>query len=481
MIPSRGFARVSPGLAFQNQIFSRAPGRSIPRRARSVATTRQFGTSLKANGRPFHGAYSASVSSGSRIGAAAILSSSSVFLSSTRQARFASTGSSPSPAESAASLPSSSSPESLSTPSDFPSDFSSLTDLDGASLLNTPETIGYLHNLGLDYGWGPTAFSQWFVEHLHIWGGLPWWASIIGFAAIVRLVLAKPALVAQQESVKMNKMRKDPLFNSLQEKWMTAMAGGAALPPAEMMQLRLQMSLVREQYDVKTWKMFLPMLQAPIAYGMFRLTTGMAALPVPGLDTAGMLWFTDLTAPDPYMILPLRAVPYMNPQQAAFMRVMPWILGPLGFFITWKMAASVQVFFAATAILQFAQTTFFHIGWIRKVCGLPPLEEMKQSTSGGPTMPRISPISSRSAQYQAPRTINTTATEKVESNTDSDNPIHAVKGAWAGIQDKLKKRSESNAQKNTQKEAAQYEKKRLQEEHEQFLRRREAARRHESK
>lgn len=282
------------------QIFSRAPCRSIPRQARSVASTRQFGTTLKTNGRPYHGAYSTSISHGSRIGAAAILSSQSVLLPSTRQARYASTGSGPSPAEWAAS-----SPSSFTTPSEFPSDFSSLSDLDGASLLNAPETIGYLHNLGLDYGWGVTALSQWWVEHLHIWGGLPWWASIIGFAAIVRLALAKPALVAQQESVKMNKMRKDPLFNSLQEKFTMALAGGAAMPQAEMMQLRLQMALVRERYDVKTWKMFLPMLQAPIAFGMFRLTTGMASLPVPGLDTAGILWFTDLTAPDPYMILPL--------------------------------------------------------------------------------------------------------------------------------------------------------------------------------
>lgn len=278
------------------QIFSRAPGRSIPRQARPAASARQFGTSLKANGRPFHGAYPTSIFSGGRIGAAAVLSSQSIFPLSTRQARFASTGSGPSPAESAASY---------STPTDFPSDFSSLSDLDGASLLNTPETIGYLHNLGLDYGWGPTALSQWFVEHLHIWGGLPWGAAIVGFAVIVRLVLAQPALVAQQESVKMNKMRKDPVFNSLQDKWMTAIAGGSAMPQAELMQLRLQMALVRERYDVKTWKMFLPMLQAPLAFGMFRLSTGMAALPVPGLDTAGALWFTDLTVADPYMILPL--------------------------------------------------------------------------------------------------------------------------------------------------------------------------------
>ncbi|KAI3393080.1 hypothetical protein diail_4751 [Diaporthe ilicicola] len=462
------------------RIFSRAPGRSIPRQARSVATTRQFGTSLKANGRALHGAYPTRAFSGNRIGAAAILSSQSFLLSSARQARFASTDSAPSPAESTIS-------SSVSTPSDFsfdlPSDFSSLSDLDGASLLNTPETIGYLHNLGLDYGWGPTAMSQWFVEHLHIWGGLPWWASIIGFAVIVRLVLAKPALVAQQESVKMNKLRKDPVFNSLNEKFMSAMTGGKAMPQSEMMQLRLQLSLYRERYGVKTWKMFMPMIQAPIAYGMFRLTNGMAALPVPGLETAGTLWFTDLTAPDPYMILPLRGIPFMNPQQAAFMKVVPWVLGPLGFFITWKLAATVQIFFAATAILQFIQTTFFHVGWIRNICGLPPLDEMRHNASGGPAGPGPSPSSSNRGgmQYQAPRTIDTTARETTKSDVDSNNPIKVFQGAWTGLQDKLKERTKASSQKNTKKEAAEYEKKRVQEEHEQYLRRRRAARRNERK
>jgi YidC/Oxa1 family membrane protein insertase len=270
------------------QIFSRAPGRSIPRQARSVASTRQFGTTLKANGRPFHCAYPIGISS------------QPILLSSTRQARFASTGSGPSPAEPAAS-----SSSSFSTPSDLPSDFSLLSDLDGESLLNTPETIGYLHNLGLDYGWGPTAVCQWVVEHLHIVGGVPWWASIVGVTVILRLVMAKPALVAQQEGVKMNKMREDPLFNLLQQKFTTAAFSGKSTPPAEMLQLRQQMNLIRERYDVKTWKTFLPMLQVPFAFGMFRLTNGMASLPVPGLDTAGILWFTDLTAPDPYLILPL--------------------------------------------------------------------------------------------------------------------------------------------------------------------------------
>lgn len=139
---------------------------------------------------------------------------------------------------------------------------------------------------------------------MHVWGGLPWWASIVGLSLATRIVMARPALVAQQEGVKMNKMRADPMFAALNEKWMTALAVAGSTSQADMMQLRLQMNLVRERYGVKMWKMFLPMLQAPIAFGGFRLLTGMNALPVPGLDAAGTLWFTDLTMPDPYMILP---------------------------------------------------------------------------------------------------------------------------------------------------------------------------------
>lgn len=32
-----------------------------------------------------------------------------------------------------------------------------------------PEQIGYLKDLGLDYGWGPTSFVQWLIENIHVY------------------------------------------------------------------------------------------------------------------------------------------------------------------------------------------------------------------------------------------------------------------------------------------------------------------------
>ena len=66
-----------------------------------------------------------------------------------------------------------------------------------------------------------------------------------------------------------------------------------------------ELSAVYRANGVKLKRMFYPMLlQAPLGYGTFRLMRGMGELPVPGLDGAGYLWFTDLTIPDPYYIFP---------------------------------------------------------------------------------------------------------------------------------------------------------------------------------
>lgn len=229
--------------------------------------------------------------SGARIGAAGILSSQAILSSPAR--RFAST-------ESAGPT----SPDAPTPSSEFPTDFSDFPDLDASSLMDIPEKVGYLSNLGLDFGIGPASLLKFVLEHLHFTAGLPWWAAIVGMGVIVRGAMVYPALIGQQESLKSREMREDPLYKDTQAKFMLAMTRGAQ--STEMLELRMQMKLLQENAGVKTWKLFLPMLiQLPVIFGGMRLMRTMAALPVPGLDSAGVLWFTDLTVPDPLYILPL--------------------------------------------------------------------------------------------------------------------------------------------------------------------------------
>lgn len=172
----------------------------------------------------------------------------------------------------------------------------------------------------------------------------------------------------------------------------------------------------------------------------------------------------------------------MSPQQATIMKFVPWFLGPVSFFVTWKMAASVQLFFATTALLQYVQTTLWHVPSIRRICGLPPLEEMMAAAKSAPSPfasgPRIHPAKAAGGiQYQAPRTVNTTATSTTAgaAAADSDNPIAAARESWASVKEKWDKRNATKDINSGKAEATDYEKKRLREENEQYLKRREAA------
>ena len=49
----------------------------------------------------------------------------------------------------------------------------------------------------------------------------------------------------------------------------------------------------------------LPMLQAPIFISYFFALRGMVSVPIESMKEGGLWWFTDLTVPDPYFILPV--------------------------------------------------------------------------------------------------------------------------------------------------------------------------------
>lgn len=167
----------------------------------------------------------------------------------------------------------------------------------------------------------------------------------------------------------------------------------------------------------------------------------------------------------------------MSPQQAKIMSLAPWVIGPISFFITWKMSALVQVFFAATAVLQYIQTTLWHIPVVRRACGLPSLEEM---TAAAAATPSLFGRARGAPQYQAPRTVSTTATPQAGSK-GSDSPVEAVRGVWGTTKEKWEQRNKAKEVKSMKAEATEYEKRRIREENEQYLRRRQAAARHDRK
>jgi YidC/Oxa1 family membrane protein insertase len=163
-----------------------------------------------------------------------------------------------------------------------------------------PERIGYLKELGLDYGWGPSSMIQWLIEHTHIWTGMPWWASIVAAGIFTRMILLKPVMDAASMGAKMRNVKEetDPIRTRMVEGTRNGNQQDAQLARAELAQIHKREGIV-------AWKSFIPMLQIPLGYGTFRVVRGMTGLPVPAVASESVAWINDLTIADPTYLLPV--------------------------------------------------------------------------------------------------------------------------------------------------------------------------------
>lgn len=144
---------------------------------------------------------------------------------------------------------------------------------------------------------------QWLTEHVYVYSGLPWWATLAAVAAIVRISIFKPSLNSSQESQKMQDLNKDPRYAAIMAK--VKEASWDTSKQNDLMKYRAEMANMTKAAGINYFKVFIPFVQVPIGFGMFRLIRGMAALPVESMETGGTLWFPDLTVADPYFALPI--------------------------------------------------------------------------------------------------------------------------------------------------------------------------------
>lgn len=154
----------------------------------------------------------------------------------------------------------------------------------------------------------------------------------------------------------------------------------------------------------------------------------------------------------------------MTSQQATIMEKVPWILGPITIAATLGMSSSVQFFFAATAILQYLQGVLFSVPVLRKACGLAPQQMLNKDDQ------KASSATKRGGMhYQAPRTINTTATEQ-RGAKEKNPPSEEQPGFFEDIKTKFGAITSSFANADD-KAGKEYETRRRREENNNFSRR----------
>lgn len=185
---------------------------------------------------------------------------------------------------------------------------SSLTNISTTNVSAIPERIGYLHDLGLNYGWGPTSMLEWTLEHIHIYSGMPWWGSVVTTAVLIRVACLP--LYMKMTEVAARQLAMAPLLKPLQAKQQLAVKN----KDQELMAIVLaEMREIYRDSGIKLKYLFFgPVIQGVLGFCTFKLTRAMANLPVPGLETGGFLWISDLTVADPYFLLPLTTAALMH-------------------------------------------------------------------------------------------------------------------------------------------------------------------------
>ncbi|WVQ79176.1 hypothetical protein IAT38_001272 [Cryptococcus sp. DSM 104549] len=181
-------------------------------------------------------------------------------------------------------------------------------------VLNSSEAIhaamkfSDLKLIGLDHSWiNPSGWARDLFVVIHD-VGVPWWGVVILASVGLRLSLFPLTVSSQKHNNRWAGVQHE--FVALQEEAKKALQAKDEHLHALVQQK--MMTLFRE-HDVHPMRVLkLPLIQFPLFLVLFNALRGLADLPLPQLKEGGFGWIMDLTATDPYMILPLTSLVFTN-------------------------------------------------------------------------------------------------------------------------------------------------------------------------
>lgn len=159
--------------------------------------------------------------------------------------------------------------------------------------------MGDLAEMGLGVGWWPSDWMIRLVEFCHVSTNLPWWGSIALLTLILRITLF-PIMLKTTRNMAIVPYIMDKQKLLLEESKLARDSN----QPVEMRRATLKLMDFYREWGYSPFANFWGLLQIPVFFAMFRTCYRCSNLPVPGWQDGGTLWFTDLTAIDPYFILP---------------------------------------------------------------------------------------------------------------------------------------------------------------------------------
>ncbi|KAJ2381354.1 hypothetical protein H4S02_006243 [Coemansia sp. RSA 2611] len=270
----------------------------------------------------------------------------------------------------------------------------------------------------------PVRLTEYVLEFVHVSMGLPWWATIGAVVLGYRLLILPVNAWSQKHMMKT--MQVQPEMNRITEHIKTANMKHDYMSSAKYSQ---ELLALRKRADVSLFK---PMvgnaLQLPFMLMMFGALRDLATIPAAHMDTGGTLWFTNLMAADPYMILPaLSAIGTIGSfelqnklnasvEQSREMKIALRFVAVLGAAITSGFSSSVLLFWVYNTGFTLLQLVLFNAKWFRNLMKIPGVKKVKfvrppenfldkmqiskfiggKSKSGQPSAPQYKEIKRRS-------------------------------------------------------------------------------------
>lgn len=158
---------------------------------------------------------------------------------------------------------------------------------------------GDFAQMGIGNSWWPSDIMISLLEFCHVSTQLPWWASILLLTFILRASLF-PIMLKAARNAAIAPYIADRQKDILEETKRARDSNEVIAMRQSTMKL---LGLYRE-WGYSPLANFIGLIQIPVFFAMFRTCWRCSNLPVPGWQDGGTLWFTDLTAIDPFYILP---------------------------------------------------------------------------------------------------------------------------------------------------------------------------------
>ncbi|RCI03318.1 Mitochondrial inner membrane protein oxa1l, partial [Rhizopus stolonifer] len=259
------------------------------------------------------------------------------------------------------------------------------------TLVHSAAQIGEFKALGL-CNTTPVGALESMFEYIHVFSDIPWWGTIALATIAVRVALLPLMIKIQRNNAKL--MNINPEVTRIMDNLKNAQSQGDTLSVDKYSQEIQGLFKKNECHPMKS--LGLPLVQMPVMISFFMAIRSMADVPVPGLSNEGILWFTDLSAKDPYYILPAISAAGMmavleagtetgaaNPQSKGMKNVFRGLSLAVVPFTAW-MPSGVFVYWITSNAFSIAQILALKSPSLRKALNIPLLvkrpQELQQNT-----------------------------------------------------------------------------------------------------